>query len=84
MTTVFQQDPPQRRGRAPDAEPTHTWLTTTEAAQRVRVHPQTMARWRWDGSGPPCSRLPGRRIRYSATALDAWLIAQQQSPGGPE
>ena len=47
-------------------------LTTQEVADRIRVHPVTLARWRAAGTGPAFVRV-GRSIRYPAAELDAWL-----------
>lgn len=50
----------------------HDMLTTQEAADLLRVHPVTLARWRAAGTGPTFIRV-GRSIRYPATELQAWL-----------
>ncbi|MCA8975622.1 MAG: helix-turn-helix domain-containing protein [Planctomycetes bacterium] len=52
------------------------WLSTKQAAALLAVHPDTLRRYRREGGGPPFSRI-GRAVRYSATALDAWM--QQRS-----
>lgn len=49
-------------------------LLTEEAAQRLRVHPATMRRWRLDGVGPPYLKQ-GNIYRYPARALEAWIVA---------
>jgi len=83
QTQIQMKSPPARRGPAPEVPPeaSTVWLKTAEVAARVRVHPQTVARWRWDGSGPPYSLLPGRRVRYSAAAVDAWLASRGTCDG---
>jgi predicted DNA-binding transcriptional regulator AlpA len=55
-------------------------LTPEDAGQRLSgVSAKTLERWRGDGEGPDYVRV-GRRIRYRASALDAWLDAQTRSP----
>jgi len=46
-------------------------LTEPEVAARLRVHVQTVRRWRKAGTGPPWSKV-GRQIRYEAAAVDRW------------
>lgn len=41
--------------------------------------PQTLANWRWTGSGPDyikCSPGRGGRIKYRRSAIERWLDAQ--------
>ena len=47
-------------------------LTTEEAADRLRVHPATMRRWRLDGMGPRHLKV-GSIYRYPAHDLEAWI-----------
>lgn len=47
-------------------------LTTEEAAERLRVHPATMRRWRLDGMGPRYLKV-GSVHRYPAHDLEAWI-----------
>ena len=52
-----------------------TLLTTTEVAQLLSVCPETIARWRVEGTGPrPFIRM-GRAIRYHPSVIDAYISA---------
>lgn len=47
--------------------------------------PQTLANWRWTGTGPDyikCSPGRGGRIKYRRSAIEAWLSAQTVKTGG--
>lgn len=57
------------------------WMTTEELAALVDVSPSTLANQRSKGEGLPYVRLPGRRIRYSRTAVQEWLKANTVTPG---
>lgn len=72
-------------------------LTATERAKRdellspKEVHaqygfsPQTLANWRWTGTGPDYIKTsPGRggRIKYRRSAMEQWLQAQTVRTGG--
>lgn len=72
-------------------------LTATERAKRdellspKEVHaeygfsPQTLANWRWTGTGPDyikCSPGRGGRIKYRRSAMEQWLQAQTVRTGG--
>ena len=49
------------------------WLTPTQAAAAIGISPAVLKARRLDGSGPPCSRVGYRTLRYGRTGLDAWL-----------
>lgn len=51
---------------------TEQLLTPPEAAARLRLAKQTLARWRCEG-GPRFVRLSGNRIAYRSCDLDEWL-----------
>ena len=57
-------------------------LTTEEAAERLRLNPQTLERWRRDGRGPKWERRGiGLRpvIRYHPEDLEEWLAEHPQA-----
>jgi len=56
-------------------------LTAAEAAELLRVPPDTLRRWRSQRSGPPGIRL-GRRVVYVRADCLAWVEEQkrQQHP----
>lgn len=58
-------------------------LTTMEAAQRLRLNPQTLNRWRRQGTGPAYVRV-GKKILYLEEQIMAWLTAHRETPGEPE
>lgn len=47
-------------------------LTTEEVAQRLRVNPSTVRRWRLDSVGPRFIRI-GTLYRYPRVLLDEWI-----------
>lgn len=51
-------------------------LTPAEAAERLRLAKQTLARWRTEGHGPPFLRVGGR-IAYLVADLDRWLAERR-------
>lgn len=48
------------------------YLTTREAADLLRLRPQTLRAWRVRGTGPAFIRL-GSRILYRHADVEAWL-----------
>jgi hypothetical protein len=54
-------------------------LSQRELAQRWRLSPRTLERWRWLGQGPAFLRL-GRRIAYRLTDIEAFEAAQRHAP----
>jgi ribosome-binding protein aMBF1 (putative translation factor) len=65
--------PAIRAARQPDV------LSQHELAQRWRLSPRTLERWRWLGQGPAFLRL-GRRIAYRLSDIEAFEAAQRQAP----
>ena len=51
------------------------WLTLSEAAERLGVHPATLRHWA-DAGKIPSFRTPGGHRRFSAEVIDAFLNAQ--------
>ncbi|WP_411819895.1 helix-turn-helix domain-containing protein [Hyphococcus formosus] len=50
-------------------------LTPKQAAQRLTLSPQTLARWRLIGQGPKWSKLGGRVV-YEEGDLREWVKSQ--------
>jgi hypothetical protein len=48
-----------------------TYLNQDELAQRFRVSPRTLERWRWKKTGPNYVKLGGK-IVYSLTDVEAY------------
>ena len=51
------------------------YLTIKEVSELLRVPQQTIYNWRTRHYGPPATKV-GQQLRYSVTALEAWLAAQ--------
>lgn len=54
-------------------------LTTAEAADLLRVRVETLAQWRWRGTGPAYLKN-GSRVLYRREAIEAWLSAGEVRP----
>ena len=50
------------------------YLTTSELAVRLRTSPETVRYWRYINYGPPGVKV-GRRVLYSSTDVDRWLVS---------
>lgn len=55
------------------------YLTSERLAERLGVHPSTLAKWRMARSGPPFVRV-GKRIMYSLSSVESWMQANEQQP----
>ncbi|CDH45988.1 helix-turn-helix domain-containing protein [Candidatus Contendibacter odensensis] len=55
-------------------------LNTVEAAQRLRLNPQTLNRWRRQGTGPAYVRV-GKKVMYQENQINTWLTAHREIPG---
>ncbi len=51
-------------------------LTTNEAAEFLRLKPNTLAKMRVAGNGPPFVKLGGRAVAYRKADLEAWISAR--------
>ncbi|MEU8782569.1 helix-turn-helix domain-containing protein [Streptomyces sp. NPDC048637] len=60
--------------------PTHdsAFLKLTKAAEYLGISPNTLYVWRHRRQGPPSFRMGGR-VMYRISALDEWIIAQEQA-----
>ena len=52
--------------------PTPALLTTSEAAEYLKIKPSTLEQWRWNGRSPRFCKI-GRSCRYRIADLDAFL-----------
>jgi len=62
------------------------YMTTTEAAQHLRLSPSTLAKYRVHGSGPQFLKL-GKKVVYEKADLDAWATERSRastSDGGQQ
>jgi hypothetical protein len=50
-------------------------LNTEQAAERLRVSPRTLEKWRVEGAGP-CFLKIGRLCYYTEDHLDAWKLTR--------
>lgn len=46
-------------------------LTSKEAAERLRLHPNTLSNWRVKGEGPRFIKL-GRKVLYPINEIEAY------------
>jgi predicted site-specific integrase-resolvase len=60
-----------------------TLLTEFEAANRLRMKPGTLRRWRHESRGPAWLRIEGA-IRYSQKELNRFLAAKQRTSTRPQ
>lgn len=58
------------------------YLTTAEAAERVRQAEATLRWWRHIGFGPKSFRAGRRRVLYAESDVTAWLEAQRSAEDG--
>lgn len=58
--------------------PKQTWVTLTEAARRLGVHPSTLRRWADEGA-IPLLLTPGGHRRFALADLEAFAQAQRVS-----
>lgn len=54
-------------------------LSQNELAQRWRLSPRTLERWRWLGQGPAFVKL-GRRVAYRLSDIEAFEATQRHAP----
>lgn len=60
-------------------------LSPKQAHAEYGFSPQTLANWRWTGTGPDyikCSPGRGGRIKYRRSAIERWLQEQTVTTGG--
>ncbi|MFJ8601355.1 helix-turn-helix transcriptional regulator [Streptomyces shenzhenensis] len=54
------------------------FLNLNKAAEYLGISPNTLYVWRHRRQGPPSFRM-GRRVMYRISALNEWVIAQEQA-----
>lgn len=54
------------------------YLNPEKTSRYIGAAVQTLARWRFEGEGPPFIRV-GRKIMYAADDLDEWMAARRVS-----
>lgn len=55
------------------------YLTPTDLSDLLGVSPQTLAHWRYAGTGPAFVKA-GKYVRYPASSLGNWLQSRTISP----
>lgn len=63
----------------------HILFSEAQAAARLRIHPDTLRRWRYAGSGPPWINIAPHRkrpvVRYRSGDLREWIAARAEKEG---
>jgi excisionase family DNA binding protein len=54
------------------------FFTVEELAKWLRVKPQTVYQWNYEGTGPQPTRLGPRIIRYRRQDVEVWLAERQR------
>lgn len=75
----FAKDSSGRMARNGSSEPTNRWLTLSQAAERLGVHPSTLRRWADDGE-IRCTRTPGGHRRFLQANLQRFLDGRTEKP----
>ena len=57
-------------------ESTPAYVPPLGASDLMGVAPQTLARWRCEGGGPPFIRV-GRKIMYAVEDITAWMNSRR-------
>ena len=63
--------------RTNESRPVKQFIRETEAATMLGLVPNTLAKWRWRGEGPPFSKL-GRVVVYDVDVLQQWVAEREQ------
>ena len=56
-------------------------LDEQEAANLLHISPRTLQRWRWAKVGPLYLKI-GSRVRYTRSALEAYVRKSERPPTG--
>jgi predicted DNA-binding transcriptional regulator AlpA len=63
-----------------NSNPTRVRLASSpEVADYLGVAVSTLAKWRWEGTGPPFERIGNRTVRYDWDEVVRW---QESGQGG--
>ena len=73
--------PPRTRSAATGAEQSLSdqLLSNEQAAERLRLSPQTLRLWRHEGRGPAYHKI-GRAVFYHPRDVDAFIASQRRDP----
>lgn len=67
------RDPP-RGARKQTNNVKSLFLSETEAAVKLGLHPVTLRRWRWEGREcPPFLRMGPKLVKYPMDELELWI-----------
>jgi hypothetical protein len=79
LTGMKTQRTPTESHREQAERAVRRYLRTPAAAVRLSAAPQTLERWRVEGSGPPFVRLSAKLVVYDVVDLDAWCESRKVS-----
>ncbi|UWQ90425.1 helix-turn-helix domain-containing protein [Rhodobacteraceae bacterium M382] len=54
------------------------WISRQKLADELGVTVDTLGRWQRQRTGPACIKA-GRKVFYRRSAVEAWLLKQEQS-----
>jgi predicted DNA-binding transcriptional regulator AlpA len=57
-------------------------LSRNQAAEYLKLKPNTLARMAWAKRGPAYIEMSSRCVKYRRSALEAWLAARTVTPTG--
>jgi hypothetical protein len=60
-------------------DPGQRFLSVDDVTNELPIAKATLAKWRWNGSGPAFVKL-GARVMYRRADLDAWIAGNTRSP----
>ena len=54
--------------------PSKTWMSLKDVLAEIAISRSTMNRWRSEGRGPLCIKMPNGELRIRRSEFEAWLI----------
>ena len=69
--------------RAERTDPEQRYMTAEQVTRELPVAKATLAKWRWNGTGPNYVKL-GARVMYRRVDLDAWIASNTRSPAAAD